>query len=374
MIPERTAEFPISADLVMLNHASFGLMTKGVMQIAEGIRVELEADSLALVDVVALVPRMRRAAEAVARQLGLASGSVAITQNATSGAAAIMRSVPVPRGSQVVVLSTEYDSIVRGWQVRCKEANTTFLPLTVPVPLASTQQLLDALDEHVHGDVGIAQLSLVSSSTAMAFPVRELTSWFRGRGAKVILDIAHGPGHVELHPQEWGVSAMFGTLHKWFPSPRSVGILWLDEHLRGTVRPAEVSLTWDSDDLVERFSWPGTYDPTPRLCLEAALEQWTAWEAAGDLERCAKLAEYASDQMASLCTPTSGREFLPPRLRAVLLPGCARETLRGALDAAGIRAWTGAAPSGDTVLRVATHIYNDESDIDRLCDVVAALH
>jgi isopenicillin-N epimerase len=372
MIPERVAEFPMSTKLVMLNHASFGLMTRGVMQRSEDVRRELEADSLALVDVEALIPRMQRAASAAANQLGLTTGSVATTQNATSGAAAIVRSLPLPKGSQVVVLSTEYDSIVRGWQVRSQEADATFVRFSVPLPLASTQQLLQALDEQVRGDVSIAQLSLVSSSTAIVFPVKELASWFRDRGALVVLDVAHGPGHVGLRPKEWGVSAMFGTMHKWFPTPRPVGFLWLDEALQDSVRPAEVSLTWDSPDLVTRFSWPGTYDPTPRLCLESAIEQWNAWQAAGDLDRCAKLAEYASERLGSIGTPTSGQEFLPPRLRAVILPGRPRDAVRAALDAAGIRVWTGIGPQGETVLRVATHVYNEESDVDRLCDAVAS--
>jgi isopenicillin-N epimerase len=373
VIPDRTAEFPISPELVMLNHASFGLMTRTVMQLAQDTRVVLEADSLALIDVEALVPKMQRAAGAVEGQLGVARGSVALTSNATSGGAALMRSLRLGEGDQVVVLSTEYDSVLRGWRVRCEESGANFLQVRVPIPLSSTQQLLDALAEQVPGAVRVAQLSLVTSSTAIALPVEEITSWFKDRGATVLLDVAHGPGHVGLQPEQWGVSAMFGTLHKWYPTPRPVGVLWVDESLRETIRPAEVSLTWDSPDLVERFTWPGTHDPTPRLCVEAALDQWNAWEADGDLERCAKLADYASDQLAGIGTPTSDPEFFAPRLRAVTLHGRSRAAVHAALDAAGIRGWTGIGPSGETTLRVATHVFSDESDVDLLCRTVAAL-
>lgn len=372
MLADRAAEFPISPELVMLNHASFGLMTRDVMQLAERTRANLEADALALVDVASLVPRMRRAAAAVERQLGLAAGSVALTQNATSGAAALMRSLRLGPGDQVVVLSTEYDSIVRGWRVRCEEAGARFLDVSVPIPLRSARQLTDALEARLQGDVRIAQLSLVSSSTAIAFPITELASWFRDRGALVLLDVAHGPGHVGLRPEEWGVAAMFGTLHKWFPTPRPVGLLWLDEHLRGTVRPAEVSLTWDSPELVERFSWPGTYDATPRLCVDAALEQWNDWADAGDLKRCAKLADYASDRLAGIGRPTADRELLAPRLRAFVIADRSLASVRAALDAARIRAWTGSGPSGETVLRVATHVFSEEADVDLVGDVIGA--
>jgi isopenicillin-N epimerase len=373
VIRERLSQFPISPDLLMLNHASFGLMTHAVMQLAERTRADLEADSLALIDPDALVLQMQRAASSAEHQLGLSAGSVALTQNATSGAAALMRSIRLRPGETVVVLSTEYDSIVRGWQVRCEESGSNFLRFEVPIPLLSTPQLIEALEEQVRGDVRIAQLSLVTSSTAVTFPVKELASWFRERGALVFLDIAHGPGHVTLEPEVWGVSAMFGTLHKWFPTPRPVGILWADHLVRPTLRPGEVSLTWDSSDLVERFSWPGTHDPTPSLCVKAAIEEWNAWEIAGDLDRCEELAEYTSVCLSAIGTPTSAREFLPPRLRAVVIPGHAKATVRAALDAAMIRGWVGTGPNGETMLRVATHVYNEEADVDRLCEVVAGL-
>jgi isopenicillin-N epimerase len=358
----------------MLNHASFGLMTRSIMLRADRERAALEYDSLRLVDVDAIVPRLRAAALRAAHHLGLGEGAFALTQNATSSAAAIMRSLPLSKDARVAVLSTEYASIVRGWQVRCEEAGASFLPVVVPMPLSSTEQLIDAVEQQVRGHVTIAQLSLISSSTAIAFPVQQLAAWFRDRGATVVLDAAHGPGHVALRPQEWGVAAMYGTMHKWIPSPRPIGFIWLDDDLRAVVRPAEVSLTWDAPDLVERFAWPGTYDPAPRLCLDAAIDEWSRWHSAGDLRRCEALCTYASERLARAhAVPTSAEALWPPRMRAAFLPHASRDDLRAALDAVGIRAFTGYGPGGETMLRVATHVYNDESDVDRLCDVVAGL-
>lgn len=372
MLPERVAQFPISPELVMLNHASFGLMTNEVMALAQRTRAELEADSLALVDPEAIVPRLREVASLVEDHLELEAGSVALTQNATSGSAALMRSLPLREGDQVVVLATEYDSIVRGWRARCDEMGATFVLLGVPLPVASPDQLLDALEREVRGAVAIAQFSLVTSSTAITLPMRELASWFKGRGAVVVADVAHGPGHVGIEPAAWGLSAMFGTLHKWYPTPRPVGLLWLDAALQDSVRPAEVSLTWDSADLVERFAWPGTFDPTPRFCVPAAIDQWVAWDAAGDLERCEKLADYASDRLEGIGASTCDPAMRPPRLRAVALPGRSRTQVRAALDRSNVRGWTGTGPNGETVVRVATHVFNEEADLDRLCDAIAA--
>lgn len=354
----------------MLNHASFGLVTDEVADLAESVRRELEADSLVGLDLPALLPRVRSAADTAARHLGLQPGSVTLTPNATSGGASLMRSYPLRAGEQVAVLATEYASILRGWQVRCDEVGARCTIVDVPVPLGSASQLLDAVSAQVHGPVAIAQLSLVSSSTAISFPVAELAAWFKDRGAIVALDVAHGPGHVALSPEPWGVDAMHGTLHKWYPTPRPVGFLWVAEGWRGRVRPAEVSLTWDSDDLVERFCWPGTYDPTPRLCVEAAIAQWDRWQHDGDLDRCAGLADAASDVLAALGTPTCEPALRPPRLRAAVLHDRDPGDVRTALQQAGIRAFVGVGPHGETMLRVATHVFTEHDDLVALCDAV----
>ncbi len=371
MNPAHAAAFPLAPGLVMLNHASFGIPTNEVVALAERTRAELEADSLALVDVEALAPRIASAAAAGADLLGVAPDCFALTQNATSGGAALMRSLRIPAGGQVVVLSTEYASITRGWQVRCEEEATRFVPIRVPLPLASADQLLDVLEANVVGEVAVAQMSLVSSSSAIHFPVAELAAWFRARGALVLVDAAHGPGHVGIDPAAWGCDAIFGTMHKWIPTPRPVGFLWVAERLLDVVRPGEVSLTWDAPRFSDRFAWPGTYDPAPRLCLAAAIEQWRAWELAGDHDRCVKLAEYATAALEEAgAISTSAAELRPPRLRAAVLPGVDREPLRDAMDEARIRCFTGYGPEGQTMIRLATHVYNDEGDIDRCCDVV----
>ena len=264
--------------------------------------------------------------------------------------------------------------MIRGWQVRCEETGANYLHCTVPLPLHSTDQLLSSLEDQVRGAVEVVEMSLVSSSTAIHFPVGPIAAWFKERGATVVLDAAHGPGHVPVRPQEWGVSAVHGTLHKWIPTPRPVGFLWADRDLHARIRPADVSLRYDSPDLVERFAWTGTYDPTPRLCVRPALEEWGGWEAAGDLAGCEQLADYATARLEPLgALPTAAPEFLAPRLRAFLLPGVPRDALVDAMGAADIRGFAGIGPAGETTLRVATHVFNDEADIELLCDVVRSL-
>ncbi|MDX6364941.1 MAG: isopenicillin-N epimerase [Nocardioidaceae bacterium] len=367
------AQFPLTPGLVMLNHASFGLGTRRVLQEAAELRQDLESDPNRHLGP-ELLDRLRAVTRRLAATFGLPPAATTMTANATTGASALMRSLPLEADQTVAVLASEYSSVQRGWELRCREVGARFRLLDVPQPLESADELVARLDAQIAGRVAVVQLSLVSSTAALLLPVRQLCEWGRSRGARVVLDAAHGPGHVPLRVDDWDVDAVYGTLHKWLPTPRPLGFLSLTPELTEVVRPAEVSLSWDSPDLVERFSWPGTYDPVPRLLLPSALERWDAWSRAGAIAAAESLADRAAVALTRVgAVPTAGTGFLPPRLRAFLLPGVRRDDLDRECAAAHVRAWTGLDPGGVTVLRLAFHVYNDDDDVHAVVTLVERL-
>lgn len=374
MRAERLRDFPLDPGVVMLNHASYGVTTHESMAGAERLRRGIEADPLRMLGTDELTPRLRAQADALAAAESLDPSLTTLCANATSGAAAVIDSVRPRPGAAVVVLDTEYSSVQRAWEVKCERAGAPVIRVPVPVPLDGVSELVGALDAAVPGEVAYLQLSLVSSSAAIHFPVAEISAWAGERGGRVVLDAAHGPGHVPLEPEAWNVAAMFGTVHKWYPTLRPVGLLWLDETLVDHVRPAEVSLTWDSPDLVERFSWPGTFDPVPRLGVECAIGQWRAWQDAGELEECRKLADLASALLVEAgAVPTAAQELTPPRLRAFLLHGLSPDEVKADLFEADVRAWVGPGAQGECLVRVSPHVYNDAGDVEKLVARVRAL-
>jgi isopenicillin-N epimerase len=357
-------DFLLAPGLVLLNHASYGITSRRVLSAADEIRRQIESDPIRYLGA-ELTERLRECTELLVGTLGLDPSAVTLCANATSGAAAIIDSAPLTGESAVVVFETEYSSIVRAWERACERSGAALIRVPVRLPFDGPDRLIADLEAAVPGEVAYVQMSLVSSSSAVHFPVAELAAWTHERGGSMVLDAAHGPGHVPLDPVGWEVDAVFGTVHKWIPTLRPVGFLWLAEHLINAVRPAEVSLTWDSGDLIERFSWPGTFDPVPRLSMPAAIEQWQEWERQGAWKRCADLADVAVDLLTSIgARPTATSRYQPPRLRGFVLDGVTVPEVKEPLNRAGIRAWVGPGADGECLLRIATHVYNDTTDIE----------
>ncbi len=358
---DSTDRFALDPGLTYLNHASYGVPTLEALARADADRRWVEADTAARLGA-DLLPRLRTAADAVAGLLGAEPGSVALVENTTEGAAAVAASVPLGPGDSVAMLDVEYSSVIRMWQERCHRTGAAFelLPLPLPADAASVLDVLEAADART----SVLVLSAVTSSSALALPVAAVARWCASRGITLLVDGAHVVGHLAGGVPLAGAAAMFGSLHKWLPVPRSVGYLWLAPELRATVRPAAVSLSWDADDLVERFGWRGTWDPAPVLGVVRAVEEHTAWVSGGEIAAAEALAVEASEVLGSVgLVPTGDASLLPPRMRAFLCPGTDLDALRRALDEAGIRVWTGAGADGATILRVATHVYSDGADL-----------
>jgi isopenicillin-N epimerase len=353
----------------MLNHASYGLAPDSMLEHCAALRRELERDpNVAMGD--ALQERLRSVVTGVADELGLPASSCALTTSATAGAAAVQRSLPLGVGDTVVVLGCEYSSVIRGWRRRCDEVEATLHVVPVHLPFEGTDELLDRMSRIAGDSVTVLQFSAVTSSAALLLPVDSLAAWGHRRGATVVVDAAHGPFHVDVG-EWWDVDVAFGTLHKWLPVPRSVGILW---SRTVPVWPAETSLTFDEPGLADRFGWPGTFDPAARLAVPEAIAVYRSWVSSGAIGDCEALADHAGLALSDAgAVPTSDAEFHPPRMRAFLLPGVDLDDLRQRLLEGNIRAWTGRHDDSACLVRVATHVYNDRGDVDALAGIVGRL-
>ncbi len=364
--------FPLRLGVAMLNHASFGLATTALLERAAAIRHELESEPVAMLTA-HLDARLPEVLAETAGWLALDPARCALTLNATSGAAAVTRSLPLGPDDHVVILRAEYPSILRGWERRCDETGATLHVVDVPVPVETAADVLDRLEAAPVDRVAVLVASAIASSTAVRLPVADLVAWGRGRGARVVIDGAHGPGHVPV--EDWALAdAAFATLHKWLPVPRSVGIVHAGPETAAILRPAEVSLTWDAAGLAERFAWMGTYDPAPRLCLPDAIATWRAWQDEGAHARAAALADDAHDALtAAGAVAAAGPALRAPRLRSFVLDGVPEERLRAALAEADVVAPAIPLTASSSMVRIATHVYNDHDDVERVAAVVRTL-
>lgn len=371
-MPAIVDEFPIDSDIVLLNHASFGVPTTHMMAVAERIRRRIERDAAGLLVTESLNEQLHGELAVAADFLAVAPESLALTMNATEASSAVASSLGVRGAIRVAMLDTEYPSVIRAWQVATDADGGSVRRVSLDPPVASPADVVRAFDQQVTGELDVVVASLVTSPTALRLPVEEIARWASGRGAITVVDAAHGPGQLDVGIADLGASVVYGTLHKWLPVPRPLGFLHAAEDLRELLRPAMVALYRD-EGFAERFAWRGTWDPASALSFSAAHEQWRGWRADGLLGRAERMADLLSTQLTGFgLQPTGAGSLLPPRLRGFVVPGVSGDRLQTALDEAKVRAWVGVSPKGRTLLRVATHVYTTDEHVERAAAAVTA--
>ncbi|HZZ95594.1 MAG TPA: aminotransferase class V-fold PLP-dependent enzyme, partial [Jatrophihabitantaceae bacterium] len=215
-------EFPLDPDVVPLNHASFGLPTTALMRRAEAIRRRIERDAARYL-AGPMLADLREQAAAVESFVRARPGTLALVANSTEASSSVAASLTRDRRMRVVLLDSEYRSVIRAWQVATAATGGVVELVSIPLPVARADDIVAALDAATSGEFDTLVVSLIASSTALRLPVGRIAEWAATRGAITVVDAAHGAGHVDLCVADLGAAIVFGTLHKWLPVPRPVG-------------------------------------------------------------------------------------------------------------------------------------------------------
>jgi isopenicillin-N epimerase len=375
----------LDPSVTYLNHGTVGAVPRHVLAVQQAIRDEMERQpsKFLLRDLSGLVgqarrepTRLRQAATAVAAFLGARGEDLVFVDNATTGVNAVLRSLALAPGDEILLTDHNYGGIARVAAFVARERGAHVRTICVPYPHFDRARLLQEVAGAIGPRTRVAVLDHVTSESALILPLVELAACCRDRGVAVLADGAHAPGMLPLDVPTLGVDWYAGNLHKWAHAPRSSGVLWVHPRRQADLHPPVISWGLDKGFLAE-FDWVGTRDPSPWLAAPAGLAFLSqlgvedvrrynhdlAWRAASHLtDRWGTTFECDEASVGSMVTLP-----LPDSLGATA-EDAAR--LRDALldeDHIEIQVHAG---HGRLWARVSTQVYNDWSDIERLADAV----
>ena len=114
-------------------------------------------------------------------------------------------------------------------------------------------------------------LDHITSPTATILPVAEIAAAAKRVGAKVLLDAAHAPGHIDFHVTQLGADWVTGNAHKWLFAPKGAAFLWAAPEAQEGLHPTVISHGFGKGFQME-FGWTGTRDPSAWLAVPAAID------------------------------------------------------------------------------------------------------
>lgn len=378
--------WPLDPDITYLNHGTVGAVPKRVLARQQSIRDEIERQpSRFLLRELASFGastgqgmKMRTAADAVARFLGAQGPDVVFVDNATGGANAVLRSMPLEPGDEILTLDHNYGAVACTARYVARERGAAVRAVAVPYPDFDPSRLVEAVADALTPRTRIAVIDHITSESALVLPLAAIAARCREKDVPVLADGAHAPGAIEVDIPALGVDWYVANLHKWAHAPRSCGILWAAPTRQAMLHPPVIS--WGLDEgFTQEFDWVGTRDPSPWLAAPEGIAMLRDLDFAKVRAYNHGLAWSAVQALTQAwSTPLSLREDCVGTMVTVPLPDAlgdrpeAARRLRDALlfeDQIEVQLHAG---YGRLWVRLSAQIYNDTEDVARLADAVNA--
>jgi isopenicillin-N epimerase len=251
-------QFDLENGTAFLNHGSYGAAPRRVLAAAGRWRARMEKNPDRFMRLE--LPRaLRAAAGKLAGFLGAQEQDLAFVENATTGVNAVLRSIGLRRGDEILANSHTYYAVRQALRECCRRTGARLVEARIDLPVANEKYLEEKILERFSRRTKLLVLDHISSPTGLIFPVRRLARYARAHGARVLVDGAHAPGQIDLDIPSLGVDWYAGNCHKWLYAPKGSAFLWARRGAQRGLHPPVISHGYEKGYTAE-FDWTGTRD------------------------------------------------------------------------------------------------------------------
>lgn len=263
-------EWDLDPGYLTVNHGSFGATPRVVLEAADEWRRRMERQPTRFM-CHELPKALRAAAGTLANFLGAAGDDLAFVANATAGCNAVLQSLDLAPGDEIVVLDHGYGAVVKAARHAAARAGAKIVEAAIPFPFADDGQLVANVAAALTPRTRLAVLDHVTSHSAMALPLAQMVQACHARGVPVLADGAHGPGNLDLDLPAIGADWYVGNCHKWLCAAKGAGFIWARPDRQAGLHPPVISHGYQQGFLAE-FDWTGTQDFSAWLSVPAAID------------------------------------------------------------------------------------------------------
>jgi len=364
-------EWLLDPGVAFLNHGSYGATPRAVLAEQERWRALMERHPTHFMSE-ELPSAVRSAAARIAAFVGARPNDLVFVENATGACNTVLRSLHLAPGDEILLTDHGYAAVRKAAEYVARRAGARVVEAAVPFPLQDAAQVVAAVSSRLSSRTRLVIFDHITSSTAVIFPVHELTALCRAAGVPVLIDGAHAPGMLSLDVPSIGADWYTGNCHKWLMAPKGSGFLWVAPQRQTDTHPLVISHGYGQGFTAE-FDWIGTRDSSAWLSVPAAIDFHERLGGTKLRERNAALAREQSSLLARAWNTERGApDALTGSMATIRLPLREAATAERALalrrklfDDHRIEAPVNAF-AGALWVRISAHAYNRPADYARL--------
>lgn len=324
----------------------------------------------------------------VATHIGAKPHEIALMENATVAWCHAFYALPLKRGSRILTCEAEYAANYVAFLQRAKKDD---LHIEIVPSDASGALDIEALRQTINDDVGLIAITWVPTNGGLINPAAEVGRVAKEYGIPYLLDACQAVGQLPVDVGVIGCDFLSATGRKYLRGPRGTGFLYISEKWLDSLEPVMIDhfgAPWVERNRYElredarRFeTWENSY--ALRAGLGAAIEYAQGIginEIADRVSFLANttrtfLAEQAKIQLRDIGDKKCGIVSFSadhPDPRAIVSKLRDEGVAIGASSASSTRI-DAEKRSLPTLLRIAPHYYNTETEIERAIERLSAL-
>jgi selenocysteine lyase/cysteine desulfurase len=363
------SEFLLDKDWTYLNNGTLGPTPKPVFYTLTERYHDLAQDpGQPNSDQSAGADEVRRKAAAF---VGANADEIALVRNTSEGMSFILNGLDLKAGDEILVTYHEHAGGMQPCRLKAKRYGVVIKEVRWPAPAEDPNVILNAFNDAITPRTRLIMASHAMYQTGSLIPLKPLAALARAKGIITAIDGAHPVGMIKMDMHDLGIDYYASSSHKWLCAPTGAGILYLRRASQDQLWPTVVSTGWDDPARgAARFDRLSQRAHPIVLSIGAALDFQNAIGRERIEARVRALHAYARRRLAALPGTTFHTSMNPHLSNAILaftLPGLKNADIVETLKKRH-RVWTRTMEYELNAVRISTHIYNSEADVDRLID------
>lgn len=261
----------LDKNTVFLNHGSFGATPIEILNQQGKYRQTIEKDPVKFFER-EYITHWKGAINCLSEFINADPDGLVFITNATTGVNTVLKNLDLKPNDQIIVTDHTYQACRNAVDYITKKVGAEMIVVKIPFEIKNDQEVIDLVLNSVCDKTVLALIDTVTSPTGMKMPFEKIIKKLQEENVDVLLDAAHGAGIVNLNLERMNAAYVTGNCHKWICTPKGSAFLHVREDKKNNFRPLNIShgasFKGNMQEKFEfEFSWPGTYDPTPWMCI-----------------------------------------------------------------------------------------------------------
>lgn len=306
----------------------------------------------------------------IAAFLGATPGELLLTHGTSNAMNTIAQSLELQPGDRVLTTSLEHEGGVLCWRWLAERRGIVLDVVHLEPEDLDPRVILDKVAAAIRPRTRVLSVSHVLAWTGLVMPIAELCALARERGLLSVIDGAQAVGQIAVDVAALGCDAYAGSGHKWLLGPKGTGMLAIRADAAQRIAP----VPWMQGKRRLNVDAMGIF-PLPQVI---GLGVAVAHVEGDGLARVAAHGMSLRNRLHAELATLPGAQVVgpPPGPQACGLVAC---RFPAAVDVNGVRARLLARhriairaidPRVFHGLRISTHVYNDDAQVDALVDAL----